>query len=159
MHYPTNILDSQTTTELLHFFDEHRFFLFSESAPLTFDGITDEALSLVAESNLYPLYPDTLRFLSPEAQKPLFQFRGCYLSFGGLQEISPNVASIPTEYPRRFLSLEGLTDPTPEVPSVLARLPHPVDAQRRQNPLGRNGYRIGRPSSRIQSPRVCSRAR
>ena len=92
MQFPTNILDAQTATALLAFFDENpvnKILSFVGFDLWTFDGITDEAASLVAESNLDPLYLDSLKFLSPESARRLAEFKGGFLSLCGLVEISP----------------------------------------------------------------------
>jgi hypothetical protein len=126
MQHPTNILDAPIATELLAFFEENpvnKILSFIGFDLLTFDGITDEAASVVAESGLDPLYLDSLRFLSPEAARRLARFKGGFLSLCGLEEISPEVAAAIAEYRGSVLSLNGLTDLTPQVAAELSAFP------------------------------------
>lgn len=126
MQYPTNILGGPTATELLAFFDENpvnKILSFVGFDLLTFDGITDEAASVVAESGLDPLYLDSLRFISPEAARRLARFKGGFLSLCGLVEISPEVAAAIAEYRGSVLSLNGLADLTPKVAAELSAFP------------------------------------
>ena len=107
MQYP-NILDGPIATELLAFFEENpvnKILSFVGFDLWTFDGITDEAASVVAESGLDPLYLDSLKFLSAEAARRLARFRGGFLSLCGLEEISPGVAAALAEYQGSVLSL------------------------------------------------------
>ncbi|MCX7423866.1 MAG: hypothetical protein NT013_30620 [Planctomycetia bacterium] len=127
MQYPTNILDAQFAIELLAVFDENpvnKILSFVGFDLLTFDGITDEAASVIAGCNLDPLYLDSLKFLSAEAARRLACFRGDYLSLCGLEEISPEVAAALAEYRGSVLSLSGLTDLTPEVAVELSAFPN-----------------------------------
>ena len=126
MQFPTNILDAPIATELLAFFDDNpvnRILSFVGFDLWTFDGITDEAASVVAESGLDPLYLDSLRFLSSESARRLARFRGGFLSLCGLEEISPDVAAAIAEYRGSVLSLNGLADLTPEVAAELSAFP------------------------------------
>jgi len=123
MQHPTNILDAPIATELLAFFDENpvnKILSFVGFDLLTFDGITDEAASVVAESGLDPLYLDSLKFLSPEAARRLARFKGGFLSLCGLVEISPEIANALAEYRGSVLSLNGLTNLAPEVAAELS---------------------------------------
>ncbi len=124
MQYP--ILDAPIAIELLAFFDENpvnKILSFVGFDLWTFDGITDEAASVVAESGLDPLYLDSLKFLSPESARRLARFKGGFLSLCGLEEISPEVAAALAEYRGSVLSLNGLADLTPEVAAELSRFP------------------------------------
>jgi len=56
MQHPTNILEAPIATELLRFFDQNPVLSFVGFDLLTFDGITDEAASVIAQSGLDPLY-------------------------------------------------------------------------------------------------------
>ena len=126
VQFPTNILDAQTATALLAFFDENpvnKILSFVGFDLWTFDGITDEAASVVAQSGLDPLYLDSLKFLSPEAARRLARFKGGFLSLCGLVEISPEVAAAIAEYRGSVLSLSGLTDLAPEVAAELSAFP------------------------------------
>ena len=126
MQFPTNILDAQTATALLAFFDENpvnKILSFVGFDLWTFDGITDEAASLVAESGLDPLYLDSLKFLSLESASRLAEFKGGFLSLCGLEEMSPEVAAAIAEYRGSVLSLDGLTDLPPEVATELSAFP------------------------------------
>ncbi len=126
MQYPTNILDAPIATELLAFFDENpvnKILSFVGFDLLTFDGITDEAASVIAGCGLDPLYLDSLKFLSPESARRLARFKGGYLSLCGLVEISPEVAVALAGYQGSVLSLNGLADLTPEVAAELSAFP------------------------------------
>ena len=123
MQLPTNILDAPIATELLAFFEENpvnKILSFVGFDLWTFDGITDDAASVVAESGLDPLYLDSLKFLSAEAARRLARFKGGFLSLCGLVEISPEVAAALAGYQGSVLSLNGLTDLTPEVAAELS---------------------------------------
>ena len=126
MQLPTNILDAPIATELLAFFEENpvnKILSFVGFDLWTFDGITDEAASVVAQSGLDPLYLDSLKFLSAEAARRLARFKGGFLSLCGLEEISPEVAAALAEYRGSVLSLSGLTDLTPHVAAELSAFP------------------------------------
>jgi hypothetical protein len=126
MQHPTNILDAPIATELLAFFEENpvnKILSFVGFDLLTFDGITDEAASVVAGCGLDPLYLDSLRFLSPEAARRLAHFKGGFLSLCGLDEISPGVAAALGEYRGSVLCLNGLAELTPEVAAELSAFP------------------------------------
>ena len=127
MQHPTNILDAPIATELLAFFEENpvnKILSFVGFDLLTFDSITDEAASVVAESGLDPLYLDSLKFLSAEAARRLARFRGGFLSLGGLEEMAPEVAAAIAGYQGSVLSLDGLTDLPPEVATELSAFPN-----------------------------------